>query len=491
MLGHAGRVRQAVHLRAWTAPIYAQPLYVANLSIAGGTHNVVFVATEHDSVYALDADASPCVQYWKTSFLSSGVTTVPPGDTGDGGSGADLPGELGISGTPAISLGANALYVVVNTKETGSTYVNRLHALALTTGAEKANSPQVIHPTYNDNGVNFGLNQMNRPGLLYLSSTNTIYVPFGSHGDVGGYYGFVIAFDPTTLTQTAQFNTTPTSEGGAVWMAGAGPAADSSGYVYVSTANGPFDASNTLPPTSGSDDFGDSVVKLDPSNSLAIKDFFTPADQSTLQSGDYDLGSGGVTVLPDALGTSAHPHLMIAADKEAKLFLIDRDTMGRYNSGSNSNLQTVLVNNQGPGITNGIFSTVSVWGSSVYIGAIDDTVKAYAISNGVLGTSPASQSTDLYHFPGANTVISASGSTNGVLWALDTNSAGQTSDTGTNGSAVLRAYDATNLANRLWSSDTLSADAGVNAVKFVVPTVANGKVYVVGQKAMTVYGLLP
>jgi hypothetical protein len=471
--------------------VYAEPLYVANLSIAGGTHNVVFVATEHDSVYAFDADASPCVQYWKTSFLSSGVTTVPPGDTGDGGSGADLPGELGISGTPVIDVGNSTLYVVVNTKETGSTYYNRIHALNIATGTEQANSPQVILPTYSDSSVNFGLNQMQRPGLLYVSSTNTVYVPFGSHGDVTPYYGFMIAFNPTSLQPTAQYNTTPSNEGGAIWMAGAGPAADSSGYIYVSTANGPFDASNTLPPTSGNDDFGDSVVKLDTSNSLAIKDFFTPSDQSILQSDDYDLGSGGVVVLPDAVGTTAHPHLMIAGDKEAKLFLIDRDNMGRYNSGANSNLETVVVNNQGPGITNGIFTTASLWGSTVYIGAIGDTVKAYPISNGLLTTTPASQSADVYNFPGANTVISASGSSNGVLWALDTDNAGQTSDTGTNGPAVLRAYDASNLANRLWSSDTQSTDAGVNAVKFVVPTVANGKVYVVGQKAMTVYGLLP
>jgi hypothetical protein len=471
--------------------VYAEPLYVANLAINGGTHNVVFVATEHDSVYAFDADASPCVQYWMTSFLGPGVTTVSPDTAQDGGPQADLPVELGITGTPVIDLATNAIYVVANTTESGPSYPYRLHALNLATGAEQPNSPVVIQPSYE--GQSFvPISHLQRPGLLYLGTTNTVYVAFGSHGDACCYYGWVLGFDPSTLQQTAVYNTSPSNGYDAIWMSGSGPAADASGSIYVATANGAFDASNTLPPVVGSDDFGDTVLKLNATNSLSITDFFTPADEATLESNDWDLGSGGVVVLPSAFGAgTAHPNLLVAGDKEAKLFLVDMDNMGRFNGSTNANLQTIYVDQQGPGITNGIFTTPSAWGSTLYIGGVGDPIQAYPFVNGLFPSAAASQSVDVYQFPGAETVISASGSSNGVLWALDTDSAGQTSDTSTNGPAVLRAYDATNLTNRLYSSDALPADAAVNAVKFIVPTVANGKVYVVGQKAMTVYGLLP
>jgi hypothetical protein len=470
--------------------VYAEPLYVANLAINGGTHNVVFVATEHDSVYAFDADANPCVQYWKTSFLKAGVTTVSPDAAQDGGPNADLPVELGITGTPVIDLAANAIYVVANTTEAGPSYPYRLHALNLATGAEQANSPVVIQPSYE--GQDFvPINHLQRAGLLYLGGTNTVYVPFGSHGDACCYNGWMLAFDPTSLQQTAVYNTSPGNGYDAIWMSGTGPAADANGSIYFATANGPFDAGNMLPPVPGADAYGDTVMRLSTLGGLAVADFFTPKDQAQLESQDWDLGSGGVLVLPASVGAgTAHPHLGVVGDKESRLYLMDLDNMGRYSASSYTNLQTVQVNTQPTNISTGVFSTPTAWGTTLYVGAVDDTVKAYPFSNGLMAAAPSSQSADLYHFPGANTVLSASGATNGVLWALDTNSAGQTSDTTTNGPAVLRAYDASNLANRLWSSDALGSDAAVNAVKFVVPTVANGKVYVVGQGQMTVYGLL-
>ena len=425
--------------------VYAEPLYVANLSINGGTHNVVFVATEHDSVYAFDADANPCVQYWKTSFLGPGVTTVSPDTAQDGGPGADLPVELGVTGTPVIDLGTHAIYVVANTTESGPTYPYRLHALNLASGAEQPNSPVVVNPTYEGQAF-VPISHLQRPGLLYLNSTDTVYVAFGSHGDACCYYGWLLGFDPSTLEQTAVYNTAPSSGYDAIWMSGSGPAADAGGSIYVATANGAFDASNTLPPVPGSDDFGDTVLRLNAASSLAITDFFTPADEGILESNDWDLGSGGVVVLPSTFGAgTAHPNLLVAGDKEAKLFLIDVDDMGKFNGTSNANLQTVYVNQRGAGINNGIFSTPTAWGTTLYVGAIGDTVKSYPFTNGLLPTAPSSQSADVYQFPGAETVISASGATNGVLWALDTDSAGQTSDTSNNGPAVLRAYDATNL----------------------------------------------
>ena len=468
---------------------YAQPLYVANLAIAGGVHNVVFVATEHNSVYAFDADSSACTTYWKKTFLGPGVTTVPASDTAETN---DIPFEFGITGTPVVDVASGALYVVANTKESGPSYVYKLHALSLTTGAEMANSPKVIQATVA--GVSFvPLDHLQRPGLLLAN--NTVYVAFGSHGDTSVYYGWVLGYDKTSLIQTGAFCTAPhpslSGHGGeaAIWMSGAGPAADASNNIYLSTGNGVFDATTSnIPPIDPNNDFGDSVLKL--SSSLVVTDYFAPANESALNSADLDLGAGGVLVLPDAVGNTAHRHLAVIGDKESKLFLIDRDTMGRYaSSGPDGNVQTLAVNSSSAGVFTGIFSTPSIWGNTLYIGATNDKLKAYTVSNAQIALSPSSSSSETYSFPGSNTVVSSSGTTGGVLWAVDT------SKSGTNGRAtgpfVLRAYDATNLATRLWSSDTNAADAGANAVKFAVPTVANGKVYVAGQDRLTVYGLQP
>jgi len=448
--------------------LYAQPLFVANLAIGGGVHNVVFVATMHDSVYAFDADSPVCTTYWKTSFLSSGVTTVPASDTAETG---DIPLEFGITGTPVIDLAAGALYAVANTRESGPTYFYRLHKLSLANGAEMANSPVLL-------------------------ANNTVYVAFGSHGDTSVYYGWVFGYDKTSLAPTGSvFNTAPhpslSSHGGqaAIWMAGAGPAADASGGIFFSTGNGTFTASTgTVPPPADGNDFGDSVIKL--SSALALTDYFTPTNESSLNAADADLGAGGVMVLPDSVGSTAHHHLAIIGDKESKLFLIDRDAMGRYSSsGPDANVQTLLVNSSGSGVFTGIFSTPTVWGTTLYIGATNDKVKAYTIGNAQIALTPSSTSSDTYAFPGTNTVVSSGGTSGGVLWAIDTNKNG-TAGRAT-GPFILRAYDATNLATRLWSSDASSADTGGNAAKFSVPTVANGKVYVGGLDKLTVYGLRP
>jgi hypothetical protein len=468
-------------------PIYAQPLYVANLAIAGGTHNVVFVATQHNTVYAFDADASNCTTYWTVNLDSSGSTPVPNGgNQGD----SDINGPYGIFGTPVIDLAGRVLYAVASTLDGGSAFNYRLHALDLASGVEKS-SPVVISATVS--GVTFDPSvHMQRPGLLLSGST--VYVAFGSYGDANTYYGWLMGYDKSALTQVGAFNTAPNSTqstGAAIWMAGAGPAGDSSGNVYFSSANGPFNAS-TLPPLALNDNFGDTLVKL--TSSLGVADYFTPADQASLDSGDLDLGSGGVVLLADAAGSAAHPHLAIASDKESNLYMVDRDNMGKHSSMVNSNLQTVTVNNTGGGITTGFFSTASYWNGNVYVGAVTDNVKAYPISNAQLGSSPASQSSESYGYPGVNVVISAPGAsaTTAIAWALDTNASGTaTGGAGAAGPAILRAYDATSLGKALWSSSTRSTDKCGNAVKFVVPTVANGKVYVVGTSQLTVYGLLP
>jgi len=274
-------------------------------------------------------------------------------------------------------------------------------------------------------------------------------------------------------------------------MSGSGPAADSSGNIYFSTGNGPFNVTG-LPPAAPHDNFGDTLVKL--TNSLSVGDFFTPSDQSSLDSNDLDFGSAGVLLLPAAAGSGAHPNLAIAADKESNLYMVDRDGMGQYNSVTNTNLQTVTVNGSGGSAQTGLFGSASYWNGNVYVGAVGDTVKVFPISSAQLATSATAQSTESYQYPGTNVVLSAPGAsaTTAIAWALDTNANGTgTYGVGATGPAILRAYDATSLGTALWSSSTLSSDKCGNAVKYVVPTVANGKVYVVGTNQLTVYGLLP
>jgi hypothetical protein len=487
VLSSAGAFGKVFTCAISDGPVYSQALYVANLAISGGTHNVVFVATQQNGVYAIDADASPCVTYWHMTLDPSGSTPTPNnGNQSD----SDINGPYGIFGTPVIDLTTNVLYAVASTLDSGTTFNYRLHALDLATGTEKTGSPALISGTVST--ITFDPSvHMQRPALLLSGST--VYVSFGSYGDANTYFGWVMGYDKTALTQTGIFNTAPDSTestGAAIWMAGTGPAADSSGNLFFSSANGPFNVTG-LPPAAPHDNFGDTLIKL---TGFVVEDFFTPSDQATLDSQDLDLGSAGVVLLPAAAGSAAHPNLAIASDKESILYLVDRDGMGQYNGVTNTNLQTVTVNNSGNNITTGFFTTPSYWNGSVYVGAVSDNVKVFPISNAVLATSPIQTSNESYGYPGVNVVISAPGASAaaGIAWALDTNASGTaTGGAGPTGPAILRAYDATNVGTALWSSSTLSSDKCGNAVKFVVPTVANGKVYVVGTNQLTVYGLLP
>ena len=471
--------------------VYAQPLYVANFAIAGGTHNVVLVATMNDSVYAFDADASSCVPYWQKSFLGTGVTPVPPADTGEDG---DINTIIGITGTPVIDPATGTLYVVAKTKEpTG--YFQRLHALDLATGSEKFDGPADISsaitvPGSGDTGeatcpgsagnVPFcPLRENQRPGLLLLNGT--VYVAWASHGDIQPYHGWVIGYDAADLTQAPiVFNTTPNGGLGGIWMTGTGPAADADGNIYVITGNGTFDTMGTRT------NYGDSFIKLRTAGGgLSVGDFFTPANQSFLDSNDFDVGSGGAIVVDSA---GAHPHLVIGGDKQGVLYVIDRDNMTGFNPDGDQILQTVPITAGPACIICGLFSTPAFWEGKLYVVAIGDVLKQYMLANGVLSSLPARQASDMFGIPGASPVVSSNGATNGIVWALDT------TNNGTNGSAsgpaILFAYDATNL-NKLYSSPTSGAGAAGNAVKFTVPTVANGKVYVGTQDELSVFGLLP
>jgi hypothetical protein len=299
---------------------------------------------------------------------------------------------------------------------------------------------------------------------------------------VGAYHGWLFAYDAARLTQAAIFNTTPSAfDGGGIWQAGGAPAFDSAGNVYVMTGNGEFDAD------SGGPDYGDSFLKLSlTGNTFSVSDYFTPFNHAILSAKDADLGSGGPILLPDAVGNAAHPHLMIGAGKDDVIFLIDRDHLGKLCEICTSTDKQIVQEVRGA-IAGNNHSNPAYWQEMVYFGAVNDSLKAFSISGGTLSSSPVSATPTNFAYPGTTPSISANGSTNGIVWALDT------SQNGTPGPAILHAYLATNIADELYNSAQASngRDTAGDAVKFTVPTIANGKVYIGTQTELDVYGLLP
>jgi hypothetical protein len=457
--------------------IYAAPLYVANFEIGGQTRNVVFIATENDTVYAFDADSPSCVQLWTRSFLSSGVTTVLSSDVDDANQG-DIDPQIGITSTPVIDPSTSILYVTVYTKETvgsgcstGSPcYVYRLHALDMGTGAEELGGPVAM------TAPNFSVqHHLQRPALL-LNNGN-VYVAFGSHGDNDTWQGWLMAYGATSLMQEWVWHSTDPTSGnneGSIWGSGNGPAVDAEGNIYVETANGVFD---------GVTNFSDSVIKISPSGTML--DYFTPFDQGIMQQNDIDLGSSGPMILPDSLGSSSHPHLLIATGKVGVVYLLDQTNLGKYNKAANQDVGESTVGFNTTDFNGGFYGQPAYWNGNIYTAIVGDALRQYPISNGAVATVSSSNSNNTYSFRGASPAVSASGTTNGIVWAVDFS--GQQNGT----PLVLYAYDATNLANLLYSSPSSGSGAATAASKFTVPVVANGKVYVVGQSGFTVFGLLP
>src|SRR6202795_3002653 len=469
---------------------YAQPLYVAGVTIgtgpqAGTAHNVVFVATEHDSVYAFDADSnggSNAAPLWKISLLDSahgagwGATPVPNGDVGTD----DINPEIGITSTPVIDASRNTLYVVGKTKENGN-YFQRLHALDITTGQEKPPPvPLSAQVNGNGNGSSGGVVRFdpklgnNRAGLLLLNGV--VYIAFASHGDQGPYHGWILAYDATTLQQTGVFCPTANGAASGIWMSGAGLAADTinSGRLFVATGNGAFNAS---PPYSNSMSYGDDLIRLETSSGvMRVSDQFTAFNQNYLSDNDLDLGSGGVLLLPDQ--SSGPTHLMAQASKEGRIYLVDRDNLGGYNSSGDNIVQEVT------GQIGGVWGSPAYWNGHLYFWASNDSLKSFSFSNGRLGHNPASSSEN-GGYPGPTPSISSNGNSNGIVW--DVLSSAYTSG----GAAVLLAHNATDVSNTLYSSNQNSSrDNPGGAIKFAVPTVTNGKVYVGTSNFLSVYGLL-
>ncbi len=431
--------------------LYAQPLYVSNLSIAGGTHNVVFVATEHDSVYAFDADAAGA-PLWQVSMLPPGATTVPQAMVG-----STIYPEVGITGTPVIDPNAGTMYLVSETLE-NNLVVFRLHALSITTGQEQSGSPVVINAT----GWQ-PTEHLQRPGLL-LSAGN-VYIGIGSQGDHPPYHGWVFAYNASSLAQTAFWNSTPTGAGGALWMGGSGLAADADGNIFFMTGNGNWD---------GVSNFSDSIVKLSPS--LALLDYFTPDNQNQLSISDWDLGSGGVVLVPDQSG--AFPHELIGCGKYPSVFVINRDGLGKYASISNSQVIQELDNqvggSSGKQADDHCFLAPAFWEQNVYFVGNNDVIRAFHLdpSTGKLSATPTSQGTFSFLFPGGQPVVSSNGATNGIVWVIDHSSP-----------AALHAFDAMNVATELYRSPSLGT-----APKWAVPTVINSKVYVGTAAQLVVFG---
>lgn len=485
---------------AMDGQVYAQPLVLSNVSIGGGTHNVVYVATENDSVYAIDANSGTV--YWQESLIMNGGGPIPDGFSAFGTVPAwnnNISPHYGITGTPVIDPATNTIYVLASTDESGFAY-HRLHALDVTSGAEKFGGPVVISGSYEGQTFN-GNAEFNRPALLLQSGH--IIVAFGQPCDACTF-GWVFSYNATTLAQEAAFCVNPGTAAGTIWMSGDGVATDSSGNLYFANGNGSYD---------GSDEFGDTIMQLGlPSNgAFSILDWFTPNIQQEEAENDWDQGSGGVLILPD-LGSGSHPHLLVQAGKTGTIYLVDRTTgnMGKWcgtvDNGSETctdlDVQEILPNNTAyneygiqpnpSGIT-GVWGSPAYWNGNVYfpsankdVGTISDYMQVYSFNaggSGVLSAQPTSHTPQKFNWPGPNPTVSSNGTTNGIVWATDnSNSSLQ----------VLHSFDATNLAIELYSSGNACRpqDQLGGSIKFSVPTVANGKVYIGGSTQLNVFGLL-
>lgn len=457
----------------------AQPLYVSSLAMPQGVHNVVFVATEHDTVYSFDADTGG--QLWTVSLLKAGETTS------DERGCSQVTPEIGLTSTPVIDLTAGphgTLYAVAMSKDSSGAYRQRLHALDLTTGAEEFGAPVDVQATFPGNGDNssngtviFDPKQYkSRPGLLLVNGV--VYTSWGSHCDIRPYTGWTIGYDRLTLAQTSVFNFAPNGSEAAVWAAGAGPAADASGNLFFQIANGTFDTTLTAAGFPASGDYGNAFVKLNLSGGkLRAADYWTMHNSDAESNVDEDLGSGGVLLLPDVTDANGHVrHLGLGAGKDAHIYVFDRDNMGKYNPNNNSNLYQDL-----PGaLAGGEFAMPAWFNGTVYLGAVSDVIRAYTLSNALLPAVPTSVTPTAFGYPGATPSISANGTSDAILWASE------------NSPAVLHAYDATNLTVELYNSNQAlgGRDSLGTGNKFITPTIANGKVYVGTTTGVTVYGLL-
>jgi hypothetical protein len=489
--------------------VYAQPLYIAGVQITSGdqrgSHDVVIAATEHDSLYTIDARSGATL--WKASFIdpARNITTVPSSDVLS----ESISPELGVTSTPVIDPSTGTVYVEARTKEIhgGQThYVHRLHAIDISSGSEKLGGPLVLAdtilnsdgsysyvsgPAINGTGdgaiggvITFNAVRQHQRAALTLAN-GTVYLAFASLGDNGPYHGWILGVDAQSLTLVSAFNTTPNGSAGGIWQSGAGLTSDAQGNLYVATGNGTFDTSLGPDGMPILGDYGDSVLKLaaDPTSrptqpnangwGLKVVDFFTPSDEQALSASDADLGSGGVLVLPDSAGSDVHRHLLVVADKAGSIYLLDRDQLGGFDAASDHVIQ------EWPELPHGGFDAPAYYQGAVYYGGVGDQLKRFMLSAGAISVTPDSASAVVLGSPGSTVSISSSDDS-GIAWVLDP------------GSDQLLAFDAANLARQLYGSDDAPGNRDLlgAVVKFSVPTIAHGQVFAGTTNALVVYGLL-
>ena len=438
----------------------AQPLYLSAVAMPSlGTKNVLYVATEHGSVYAFDADSvngNTGAFLWKASVLGSGETS-----SDDRGCGQVSP-EIGVTATPVIdrTRGAHgAIYVVAMSKDANGNYFHRLHALDLTTGAELFGGPTLVQAAYPGTGDNssngnvvFDAKQYKeRPGLLQIGGT--IYTTWSSHCDARPYTSWVMSYDANTLSQTSVLNLVPNGSEGGIWMAGTAPGADASGNIYFMVGNGDFGTTLNTSGFPANANCGQCYVRLSSSAPIKLLDFFTPSNTVSESNADTDFGSG----------------------KDAIIYVLDRDNMGKFNSTADNIYQQIS------GQIGGVWSKPSYFNNTVYYGAVGDHLKSFPITSAKLSATPATQSSNSFAYPGTTPSISANGTSNGIVWAVENGSTG-----------VLHAYNATNLTSELYNSNQApNSRDHFSDNKYVTPMVANGKVYVGTPNSVVVFGLLP
>jgi Immunoglobulin domain len=455
----------------------AEPLYLSKLVMSGSTHNVAFVATENDSVYAFDADTG--ASFWHVSMLAAGESASDTRNCGE------VTPSIGVTATPVIDRAAGphgVMYVVAMSKDSSSNYHQRLHALDVTSGAELFGGPKEISATYpaiaGGAATSFDpVQYAERAALLLLNGV--IYTSWTSHCDSQPYGGWIIAYDQTTLAQKSVLNVAPNSGGGgpAIWMAGDGPAADAAGNIYLLTANGVFETTLDANGFPNKQDYGNSFLKLTASGqTLKVADYFAMADEVNESAQDLDLGSGGEMLLPDLRdATNTVRHLAVGAGKGGTIYVVNRDSMGKFNPSTNNIWQELA-----GAVPGRVFSSPAYFNNTVYYGDIGGTLKAFSITSAKLSTSPTSQTGTQFAYPGASPVVSANGTANGIVWAVENTSP-----------AVLHAYDAMNLARELYNSNQAGSgrDHFGAGNKFTVAAVADGKVLVGTPSSVAVFGL--
>jgi hypothetical protein len=450
--------------------VYAQPLYVANVAVSGqGTHNVVYVATENNTIFAIDADSGKELFHTNLGPAVPKAQLVCP----------DMGPQIGITGTPVIDPATQTLYVAAKTFENGR-HSFSLHALDIASGQEKSGSPVVIAATFprfetnNHNGAAIfdPTPQLQRPGLVLTSGQ--LIVAFGSFCDQGNFHGWVFRYDAAHLDRSAVFLTTPNGTHGGIWQAGGTPVVDPQGFLYLITGDGEFDVYD------GGKDYGDTILKLgfSPGDPIAPVDYFSPFDQNEMNVENLDLGASGPLVLPDQPGL--YPHLLLGAAKTSSLYLLNRDNMGHFQSSSNNQIVQYIPRAS----QTKIHVSPAYWRNAtsewVYVSGVEGPVMAFSLSQGRLSSSSVSQTSTIFGYPGATPVISSSGDSDGILWALE------------NYTGVLHAYSAADLSNELYNGKQApnGRDAAEHGVQFYTPMVANGKVYFGTRGHLYAYGLL-